>query len=152
KDDTLGRRATSFGDKAEAPNVAETISPNGSPLERWLYESGVRSYLAVPLLNDAKSVVGYLALSHDMPGAPSKAFMPLLTALARVLAPALIRARAIERGRLFGALVGASSDGMIALDAKGRIIEANDAALRLLARRREGTVGQRIADVLGRQA
>src|SRR5690242_11658202 len=75
----------------EAPSVVELVTREGSPLERWLYDTGIRSYVAVPFIDARGATVGYLALAHEAAGAPSKGAMPLLTRLARTLAPGVVR-------------------------------------------------------------
>jgi PAS domain S-box-containing protein len=152
RDSDTARRARMIADSPLAPEVNENVSPNGSLTDQRLYASGVRSYCTVPLIDDGGAPSGHLALAHDAPGAPSKAFLPLLSRLAKILGPALGRARLIAHGQLFAALVEASPDGMLALDATGTIIEANGAALQLVGRAREEILGQTLVDTLGPSA
>ena len=146
------RRSRMPGGREDGPEINESISPDGSFTDQKLYAGGVRSYCTVPLVDENGDSVGHLALAHDTPGAPSKAFLPLLTHLGHILGPAIARARVYTHGRLFAALVEASPDGMLALDAKGTVIETNGATLRLLGRSRMATVGSTLERVLGNEA
>jgi len=82
--------------KAGAAWIAEDIDPGGSPIERALYRTEVRSYAVVPVIHRGKDVA-WMTLAHHVRGAPSKEFLPLLMALGERLAPSLVRARARTR-------------------------------------------------------
>ncbi len=129
-------------------HVANDIAEEGTPTERALWKSGVRSYLVVPLIHHDVDV-GWLTLAHGVRGAPSQSALPLLRAVTSLLAPALVRARQLARGRLYESLVTDAPDGMLALDRMGTVIEVNRAALRLLVSERAEVLGRAVASVLG---
>jgi PAS domain S-box-containing protein len=130
------------------PYVVEEIDPEGTPIQRALYRTNVRSFVLIPLMHGTRDVA-WLTVAHDVRGAPSQTSIPLLMALGRLLAPAVLRATDRMRGRLFEMLVEESPDGMLALDAAGTIIEANRATLRLLGVTRGETIAHPIGDLLG---
>ena len=133
---------------AGEPFVAEDVDPEGTYVDRALYRSGVRSVVVVPLMHRGQEVA-HLTLAHHVRGAPSKASIPLLLTLGRLLAPSILRARDKMRGRLFETLVDESPDGMLALDAAGTVIEANRAALRLLGVTRAQAIARPLTDLAG---
>ncbi|MGO8999098.1 MAG: ATP-binding protein [Polyangiaceae bacterium] len=130
------------------PHVTEDVDPEGTPVDRALYRTNVRSYLVVPLVHRGEDVA-WMTLAHHVRGAPSKGSIPLLLSLGRLLAPSLRRARDNLRARLFETLVEESPDGMLALDAAGTVIEANRAALLLFGATRPQVLAHSIADLLG---
>jgi PAS domain S-box-containing protein len=133
-----------------APGEAQVvpyIDPDGTSLERALYKTNVRSYVVVPMAHGGADVA-WFTLAHHVPGAPAQAHLPMLLALGKVMAPALVRTRERLRARLFEMLVEESPDGVLALDAAGSIIEANAAALRLLGMTRANVLARPIGNVL----
>jgi PAS domain S-box-containing protein len=137
--------------ESEGARVNLDVDPNGTPVERALYQSSVRSFVSFPLVHRGQKV-GWMTLSHYAPGAPSRAILPMLLALGHILGPGLFRAIANARGRLLATLVEESPDGMLALDRTGRILEFNRAAQRLLQRTRVELVGSLLSDLLGARA
>jgi PAS domain S-box-containing protein len=129
-------------------HVAEDVPETGTFTERALHQAGVRSFLVVPLSHGSHEV-GWLTLAHDVRGAPSQAALPLLRALATLLAPPLVLARELARGKLFATLVADSPDGMLVLDRVGTVVEANRAALRLLGADRAAVLGRPVGDLVG---
>jgi PAS domain S-box-containing protein len=128
--------------------ITNDIAEDGTPTERALYRTGVRSYIVVPLVYRGEDA-GWITFAHEVRGASSQAAAPLLRAVTTLLAPALVRARQLARGRLFEALVEDAPDGMLALDRVGTVVEVNRAALRLLVSARSEVLGRSVAAVLG---
>ncbi len=128
--------------------VVENVDERRTPLDRVLLQAGVRSYVSVPI-QTGESGRTWLTLTHRESGAPSKSALALLSRIARALAPAFARARALLRTRLLATLVDASPDGMLALDLTCEVREANQAALRLLGKTRASVVGHHLKDVIG---
>jgi PAS domain S-box-containing protein len=131
--------------------IANDVEPDGTPTERSLYKTGVRSLVVVPLV-DHDEDVAWLTIAHAVRGAPSQSAIPLLRAVTDLLAPALVYARRLARGRLFEALVAHAPDGMLALDRLGTVVEVNRASLRLLANTRAQVMGRSIGALLGEAA
>jgi PAS domain S-box-containing protein len=131
--------------------VVEDLDPEGDSIDRALIQAGVHSYIVFPLILREVDVAS-LTLAHHVRGAPSQSALPLLFALGRILAPAFVRARQRSRGRLFETLVDEAPDGMLALDAAGTVIEANRAALHLLALARGQVIGHAVGDLFGAAA
>ena len=67
-----------------------------------------------------------------MTGAPSRAYLGMLEALAKILSPAVICAREMLRLRALANLVETSEDGMLALDRTRIVREINRAGLSFL--------------------
>lgn len=134
--------------KLNEPRVQEDVNPNGSPIDRAVYQANVRSYVIVPVVHRGVDVA-WLTFAHHARGAPSKKYLPLLMAIGRLLGPALVRTQERIRGRLFETMVEESPDGMLALDAAGTAIEANRAALRLLGLTRGQVIGYSLVKLLG---
>jgi PAS domain S-box-containing protein len=138
-------------DARATPIVVENVGERGTPLDRTLFEAGVRSYVTVPLVAEGTGRA-WLSLTHAEPGAPSKEALPLLLKVARALGPAIARARALHRTQLLATLVEASPDGMLALDSTYVVREANQSALRIAGKTRTQVLGAALPDVLGATA
>jgi PAS domain S-box-containing protein len=133
------------------PVIVQNVGARGTPLDRTLFEGGVRSFVGVPL-EGRPGERAWLSLSHADYGAPFEEALPLLLRVADALRPAISRARALQRTKLLATLVEASPDGMLALDDSYVTREANQAALRILAKGRSQVVGAALVDVIGAQA
>lgn len=126
------------------PLVVEEIG-GGTKLDRTLRDAGIESYVAVPIW--LGNGVAWLSVAHLERGAPSQRSLALLAELARVLAPALVRARAAGRDRLLAMLVDASGDGLIALDRGLVVREISRAALDMLGTTREAALENHLAEL-----
>lgn len=131
------------------PLVVEDIV-SATALERALVASNVKSYVAVPMWLGRG--VAWLTTAHESRGAPSQGSLAVLLEMARVLVPALVRARAAGRDRLLAALVDASEDGLVALDRSFVVREISQAALDLLGTTRASALERGLAALTGEGA
>jgi PAS domain S-box-containing protein len=106
-----------------------------SPLERLLFEQGVRSYVSVPLQAGEK-LIGGAHFGSLRPFALNRGHLILFKDIAGALAGALVRARSsgeAQRYRLFtSALAESFSDPTIICDQEGMILEGNKTAREFL--------------------
>ncbi len=123
------------------PRVIEDARSSQNALARAAAKTGILSFVLLPLFEEDREI-GWLVVAHRVPGAPSQKFLPLLVELARVIAPGVVRARAVERQRILGAIIEGLPDAMIALDPSGAVVETNQRALGLLGLPRAGVVGR----------
>ncbi|MBL8608472.1 MAG: PAS domain-containing protein [Myxococcales bacterium] len=126
------------------PLVVEDIVGT-TKLDRMLRDAGIQSYVAVPIW--LGNGVAWLSVAHVERGAPSQRSLALLSELGRVLAPALVRARAAGRDRLLAMLVDASGDGLVALDRSLVVREISRAALEMLGTTREAALERHLAEL-----
>ncbi len=122
------------------PRVVEDTRTSDLPVVQSLAKRGLISYTMVPIHLDEQGV-GWLLVLHRVPGAPSQRSMALLVELARIVAPGIVHARAVERQQVMSAVIDGVPFGMLVLDPAGTVIEANAPALRLLEQRRSGILG-----------
>jgi len=125
------------------PRIVDDARSRGNDLATAVSKMGILSYVVIPI-HHREQALGWLVVSHRVLGAPSQRFIPLLTELASVCAPAIARARSTDRQRLFAAIFEESPDGMLALDPTGAVAEANPRALSMLGLSRREVVGKPI--------
>ncbi len=109
--------------------VSDLESERVTPLHTRLYQSGIRSFITIPLLA-AGALLGELNLASAKPGAFDEERRQLAQAVGNELALALHRARlgqrlVEERARL-AALMNGLPDGVALLDANGRVLLENE--------------------------
>ena len=101
------------------------------PLEKLLYNEGIRSYVSVPL-HAGKNLIGGAHFGSLRPYALNRGHLILFRDIAGALAGALVRARSsgeAQRYRLFTtALTEDAEDPIIVCDHEGTILEANRTA------------------------
>ncbi len=127
--------------------VVEDARQRENEVARAAAKMGTLSYVMVPI-HRMEAALGWLTVTHRVPGAPSQRACGLLVEIARVLAPAVARARTFERQPILAALVEQSPDGIIALAPGGAVLEANAQAVELLARPRKELVGKNLSSVV----
>lgn len=105
------------------------------PLEKLLYDEGIRSYVSVPL-HAGRNLIGGAHFGSLRPYALNRGHLILFKDIAGALAGALVRARSsgeAQRYRLFTtALTEDSEDPIIVCDQEGTILEANRTAREIL--------------------
>ena len=122
-------------------------------------EPGIRFYAGMPLRPDGEAIVGSLCLLDDAPGRLSETDQWTLSRLAEqveeLLRFQLTRRRQEEEYRQtlisnarFGALIAGASVGIIRVDQKGLIQEANPFALSLLGYRGAELNGEHLQRIL----
>jgi PAS domain S-box-containing protein len=130
--------------------VVEDTAARSAPVAQAMAAAGLRSYVGVAITAEGRGI-GWLGLSHREPGAPSRAHIGTLEAIAHVLAPALECARSMLRLRALASLVERSEDGMLVLDPAHVVREANRASLAFFQRPREEVIGRRFEELAGEQ-
>ncbi len=145
--------AEGFGGPGEiqAPFAVADVGSRGTPLDTVIYESGVRSYVTMPVQGGLGNRV-FMSLTSTERETPFPQKLLLFARVGRALEPAFSRIRASLRARVFAALVDASPDGMLALDGAFIVRECNAAALRLLRKLRPAVIGRPLGDVLGSES
>ncbi|QOG23706.1 AAA family ATPase [Bradyrhizobium sp. SEMIA] len=114
----------------------------------YIVESHLRSILCLPLINQGK-LAGILYLENNLtPGAFTPDRVALLTVLASQAAISLENSRLYydlaDREEKIRRLVDANIIGIFIADREGRILEANDAFLRLIRYSRDDLVSGRV--------
>jgi PAS domain S-box-containing protein len=123
-------------------------SQNEFSVDPYIVKSRIRSILCLPLINQGK-FIGILYLENNL---TPNAFTPDRVALLKVLASQA--AISLENSRLYHdladreakirRLVDANIIGIFIADREGRILEANDAFLRILGYEREDLLSDRV--------
>jgi PAS domain S-box-containing protein len=126
------------------PLVALDSRQREADIARSAAKLGVLSYVLVPVVH-AEQGIGWFVVAHRVPGAPSQKSMALLVEVARVIAPAILRAESHERQELLSAMLEESPDGLLALDSSGVVMEASERALRIFDRKRSEVVGKALS-------
>src|SRR5215470_5468294 len=132
----------------ESVILDDASSHNPFSADPYIVESYLRSILCLPLINQGK-LTGILYLENSL---TPRVFTPDRVALLKVLASQA--AISLENSRLYRdvadregkirRLVDANIIGIIIADREGRILEANDAFLRLVGYDREDLVSGRV--------
>ncbi|MFO0757080.1 MAG: ATP-binding protein [Byssovorax sp.] len=125
----------------------------GSELDRAAAQTGVLSYVALPMRKgDAgrdRRTVAELALGFAEVGGARRAPIALLQEVADLIGAALDRSLRLARDKRFSLILKTSSDAMVAWDREGRITDANAAASMLSGRPRHKLIGMPIIELLG---
>lgn len=120
------------------------------PLEKMLFEEGIRSFVSVPLM-EGRRLVGSAFFGSFRGYAINRGHLSLFRDLAGVLSGALMRAQSTgdaQRFRFFTAALAAEiGDPILLCDQEGVVLEANASALELLGAEAE-LRGRPIARVL----
>jgi PAS domain S-box-containing protein len=110
------------------------------------------SYLGAPLLGTDGSVMGHLSILDDKTMPAGTRLFSLFEIFAARAAAEVRRLKIEHEVRLreeeLSALLGSAMDGIVVLDAQGRIIRVNPAAERLLGCTTEDLLGENIRDFL----
>jgi PAS domain S-box-containing protein len=133
------------------PRVVMDASQRDSELAQEAVRIGILSYVVVPLVLE-ETRVGRLVVAHRVSGAPSQKSLGLLVEVGHALAPAIVRAKTIERERMLAALLDESPDGLLALDRSGIVLEASACALKMLNRPRALVVGKALSSLVDEAA
>ncbi|MDL2406855.1 AAA family ATPase [Rhizobium calliandrae] len=125
-----------------------TSSQNAFSADPYIVERRVRSILCLPLINQGK-LIGILYLENNLaPNVFTPDRVSLLKVLASQAAISLEKSRLYQdladRERKIRRLVDANIIGIFVADREGRILEANDAFLRILGYDREDLVLGRV--------
>jgi PAS domain S-box-containing protein len=130
------------------PRIILDSRQRESELAQAAAKLGILSYVIVPIVHHDKGV-GWLIVAHRVSGAPSQKALPLLSEVARLFAPAIVRGRTAERQRLLAALLEESPDGLLALDPSGIVMEASARAVSMLGRPKSEVVGRALSVLVG---
>jgi PAS domain S-box-containing protein len=132
----------------EAVILDDAAAENPFAADAYLHQHQARSILCLPLINQSK-LIGVLYLENNLaPHVFTPARLAVLKLLASQAAISLENARlyreGVEREAKMRRLVDANIIGIFIWESTGRIIEANDAFLRMVGQDREDLVAGRL--------
>jgi PAS domain S-box-containing protein len=132
----------------ESVILDDASSKNPFSVDPYIVESGLRSMLCLPLINQGR-LTGILYLENNLtPGVFTPDRVALLRVLASQAAISLQNSRLYrdieDRERKIRRLVDSNIIGIIIANREGRILEANDAFLRILGYEREELISGRV--------
>lgn len=103
--------------------------------------AGVQATWSAPVLDGSGRLAGVFAAYYDVPGAPSHSDVALLREAVSLVALVMARKRAEEELQIASLVYQTSTEGMMVLDAKGRVVAVNPAFLAITGYTTEELVG-----------
>jgi PAS domain S-box-containing protein len=142
---SMGPRAGSCGTAAYRREtvVVEDIAtdPLWADYRALALPHGLRACWSTPIFDDKRQLLGTFAMYHREPGRPNERDQRLIDMAAHIAAIAITRERAEnerrQSERRYRSLVESNVIGVIIVDTAGRVVEANDAVLRMIGYSRD---------------
>jgi PAS domain S-box-containing protein len=131
--------------------IVDAVADANFPRAEAAASAGLRAAFCFPIRSRAE-IVGAMEFLTCAPKEPNEPLLASMTVLGNLIGQFIVRRRAEDavraREALTGAILGAALDGVITMDASGRIVDFNPAAERIFGYSSREAIGQDMADLV----